>query len=178
MFWTLLGALTRIIVFAFVPFVGGKLKERLVHRKMYSSWNLLFRILQCRVLFSFSRTLYQCVYGCDLKFNSIATGLSSHPSRHPCPYCTSKSAHWDEQATLQTSKLKFGSLPSVEENFRNENREQIVFHCLNPPLLYSNQPILLFCPPPTLHIKLGIVNLLVQHLFSLHPHLEVKVAEA
>ncbi len=37
----------------------------------------------------------ECVYACDLKVSNIATGLSSHSSRHPCPYCTSKPAHWD-----------------------------------------------------------------------------------
>ncbi len=41
----------------------------------------------------------ECVYACDLKVINIATGLSSHSSRQPCPYCTSKSANWDEQVT-------------------------------------------------------------------------------
>ncbi len=39
----------------------------------------------------------ECVYACDLKVINVATGLSSHSSRHSCPYCTSKSAHRDEQ---------------------------------------------------------------------------------
>ncbi len=44
-------------------------------------------------------------------------------------------------------------------------------------MLNSNLPILLLCPPPPLHLKLGIVNPLMHHLFSLHPHLEKEVAK-
>ncbi len=101
-----------------------------------------------------------------MKVINIAAELSSHSSRHPRPYCTPKQAHWDH-------RIEFGSIPPVEENLFN-----FFCNCLNTPLLHPNQSILLFCPPPALHIKLGIVNLLVQHLFSLHPHLEVKVAES
>ncbi len=50
------------------------------------------------------------------------------------------------------------------------------FNCLNPPLLYSNLAIPLLCPPPPAHLKLGIVNLSMRHLFSPHPHFEKEVA--
>ncbi len=51
------------------------------------------------------------------------------------------------------------------------------FNCLNPPLLNSNLAILFLCPPPPPHLKLGIVNLRMHHLFSLHPHFEKEVAK-
>ncbi len=92
------------------------------------------------------------VYACDLKVISMATGFSSHSSTHPYPYCTSRAIQWDPDAPLQTNMY--------------------YFNCLNPPLLNSNLPILLLCPPHPLHLKLGTVNPLMRHLFSLHPHLE------
>ncbi len=39
-FWTLLCALTRIIVLAFVPFVDGKLKEMLAYREKHSNYEI------------------------------------------------------------------------------------------------------------------------------------------
>ncbi len=79
---------------------------------------------------------------------------------------------------LRTVELNSDHYHLWKRTSGKKTQNKLFFNCLNPPLLYSNQPILLFCPPPTLHINLGIVNLLVQHFFSLHPHLEVKVAEA
>ncbi len=94
----------------------------------------------------------ECVYACDLKVINIATGLSSHSSRHPSPYCTSRSAHWDEPATLWTIKLNSDHYHLWKRTSGKKIENKLLFNCLNPPLLYSNQPILLFCPPPTLHI--------------------------
>ncbi len=45
------------------------------------------------------------------------------------------------------------------------------------PLLNSNLAILLLCPPPPPHLKLGIANLRMHHLFSLHPDFEKEVAK-
>ncbi len=49
---------------------------------------------------------------------------------------------------------------------------------MNRPLLQSSQPILFICPPPPLYITLGVVNLLIQHLFALHHNLATDVTAA
>ncbi len=45
------------------------------------------------------------VYACDLTVINMATGLSSHSSRQPCPYCTSRSTQWDPDAPLRTISM-------------------------------------------------------------------------
>ncbi len=116
------------------------------------------------------------VYACDLTVINISTGLSSHSSRHPCPYCTSRATQWDPDAPLRTIPMN----AEHQNLWRAASRRKIenkYFFNLNNPLLNFNLPILLLCPPPPLHLKYGIVNLLMHHLFSLHPHLEKQVAK-
>ncbi len=121
---------------------------------------------------------FECVYAADLKVVNIVTGLSSHSSRHPCPYCTSKSGLWDTKAPLRTIQMNSDNYELWESTSGNKLFNKIFFNCLNPPLLQSSQPILLICPPPPLHIKLDVVNLLIQRLFALHPNLEKDVTAA
>ncbi len=119
----------------------------------------------------------ECVYACDLKVINMDTGLTSHSSRHPCPYCTSRATQWDPGASLWTIPMNAEQqhLWRITSGKKIENK--YFFNCLNPPLLNSNLPILLLCRPPPLHLKLGIVNLLMHYLFSLHPYLEKEVAK-
>ncbi len=46
------------------------------------------------------------------------------------------------------------------------------FSCSNSPILASNRTVLLLCPPPPLHPKLGLTNLIVNSLFTRNPKLE------
>ncbi len=51
------------------------------------------------------------------------------------------------------------------------------FSCSNSPILASNRTVLLLCPPPPVHPKLGLTNLIVHSLFSRNPNLEVQIAD-
>ncbi len=83
--------------------------------EMYANLKSLFALLKA----------FKCVCACGLKVINIATGLSSHSSRHPGPYWTSRSAHWAEQAPLRTIKVnsahyhlwKRTSGKKIENNF-------------------------------------------------------------
>ncbi len=44
--------------------------------------------------------------------------------------------------------------------------------CCNSPFLDSNRTTPLLCPPPPLHPKLGLTNLIVNSLFTRNPNLE------
>ncbi len=84
---------------------------------------------------------------------NIVKGLSSHSSRHPCPYCTSKSGQWDTKAPLCTIQISSDNYELQKSASGNKLLNKIVFNCLNPPLPQSSQAILLICPPSPLHIK-------------------------
>ncbi len=51
------------------------------------------------------------------------------------------------------------------------------FSCSNSPFLASNRTVLLLCPPPSLHPKLGLTNLIVNNLFTRNPNLEEQIAD-
>ncbi len=71
---TLLCALTRTIVFASVPFVGGKLKERLVQRNKHSSRSFLFRITVVSGYKPWARSAWQRGYtGSRIKSGAFAS---------------------------------------------------------------------------------------------------------
>ncbi len=94
------------------------------------------------------------VYACALIIINQASGLSSHSSRHPCPYCTSRATQWDPGAPLRTIPVNAELLLAT-----SGKKIEYFFNCLNPPLLNPNLPIFLLCPPPPLRLKLDIVNL-------------------
>ncbi len=52
-----------------------------------------------------------------------------------------------------------------------------LFSCSNSPILDSNRTVLLLCPPPPLHPKLGLTNLIVNGLFTWNPNLEEQIAD-
>ncbi len=51
------------------------------------------------------------------------------------------------------------------------------FSCSNSPILDSYRTVPLLCPPPPLHPKLGLTNLIVNSLFTRHPNLEEQFAD-
>ncbi len=114
----------------------------------------------------------ECSNASDLEVISITSGLNSRPGEHLCPYCTSKSTQWDAKAPLRMVQLDSEHYRLWKTNPRNR---QYYNDSLSPPSVNSTQPILVVCPPHALHIQLRIVNLLIHHLFSLHPHLENEV---
>ncbi len=64
-------------------------------------------------------------------------------------------------------------------NLRQAQKQQRhnFFSCSNTPILASNRTVPLLCPPPQLHSKLGLTNLIVNSLFTRSPHLEEQFAD-
>ncbi len=85
--------------------------------------------------------------------------------------------HSGTQTDVTDNSDEFRAPTFVEDYLQKEDWDQAIFKCLNPTFLNSNLPILLLCPPPLLYLKLGIVKLRMQQLFSLHPHFEKEVAK-
>lgn len=102
----------------------------------------------------------------DLKLANILAGLMSHSSTHPCTYCIAKSGGLIESGELRTigdisenyaNWLESGGAPSTAKEFKN---------CVNEPIISDNidDLILDLIPPPELHLMIGIVNTLFDHM--------------
>jgi G:T-mismatch repair DNA endonuclease (very short patch repair protein) len=115
-------------------------------------------------------------FAADLKMINICLGIMSHASLHPCPYCEGTKNVFEVDAPSRT-------LETIEANFQKWQAEsgkkstlKQYYNCSNEPLLHSNHnmstSVLSIVPPPSLHIKLGIVNKLYSELLKLFPNLD------
>ena len=122
----------------------------------------------CKVIFDklqLSTLLFK--FAGDLKIFNIIGGLMSCSSSHPCCYCeTSKSKKegWGELGQLRTKK-------NVKENCADWETDGAIWkkakkfkNCVAEPRLGEDSSeeelILLKCPPPSLHLKLGLNHIL------------------
>ena len=109
---------------------------------------------------------------------NILAGLGPHSSKHPCIYCDGTRGVWEPDATSRT-------LDNIMENFYTWQREsgkksqfKYFYNCTNSPLIADNTDVegsnllLLVCPPPALHLNLGIVNTLITDMLTQYPPLE------
>ena len=115
-------------------------------------------------------------FAADLKMSNICLGIMSHDSLHPCAYCEGTKNVFERDAVPRT-------LASISENYnkwRDESGKKTTLknynNCANEPLLQGSHdlstPVLNIVPPPSLHIKLGIVNKLYSELQKLFPQLD------
>lgn len=91
----------------------------------------------------------------DLKIINIITGIMAHSSRQPCPYCEA------QKSALGTCKGTSRTKGNIKTNYLNKKMGgRNTACCIYEPLIYGNDDdeILFLCPPPPLHLTLGIVN--------------------
>lgn len=107
-------------------------------------------------------TSLKCVIAGDLKIINVLIGIMAHSSLHPCPYCeVSKKELTSRCGILRTiGNIKTNSSRDIKKSMkRGENA-----CCIHDPLVHGKDDdrILDICPPPPLHINLGIVNAVFQ----------------
>jgi len=114
-------------------------------------------------------------FAADLKMTNICLGIMTHAALHPCPYCEGTKNKFEEHAPCRT----LDSISENHEKWMNESGKKTTlkhyYNCSNRPLLKSHElstPTLDIVPPPTLHIKLGIVNKLYDELKKKYPTLD------
>lgn len=97
----------------------------------------------------------------DLKIINIITGIMAHSSSHPCPYCDADKQHL---TTFNGNLRTIGNIMEYVQLWRKSNSKSAKQFacCVNEPLFKGSeqQLVLTVCPPPSLHITLGIVNAL------------------
>ena len=117
-------------------------------------------------------------FAADLKMINHCLGLQNHASCHPCPYCDGTKGVWEggRTRTVQSIQSNCHAYCAAEGKFKVAKN----FNCVREPLLSGSEVhslngetlVLLLCPPTILHIKLGIVNSIVDAMLTLDPKLE------
>lgn len=104
----------------------------------------------------------------DLKLANILCGIMSHSSLYPCTWCYSKKDELSECSQLRT-------LQNILDNFTNwrdagsvKNQAKNFFNCIHPPILGNDKDkrIIDIITPPELHLMLGVVNTLYNHMLA------------
>ena len=108
---------------------------------------------------------------------NICAGLGAHSSKHPCPYCEGTAGIWESDARVRT-------IENIEEKYDNwvnhsGNKSDLkkYYNCSQKPLIdgicgEGPTQVLRICPPPTLHLKIGIVNKIIDAILVHFPPLE------
>ena len=114
----------------------------------------------------------------DLKATNVIVGKQTATCKHPCPFCNTS------DMTKCGELLTVGWIVEQNQKWEDSNldRKDLQFfgNCENVPLVTDafeadkNKLILEFCPPPELHILLGIVNKAVKVLEERIPNAIVK----
>lgn len=102
----------------------------------------------------------------DLKLANIIAGLMSHSSAHPCTYCFAEKKKLSEPAELRT----IGSIVDYYSEWcdagESTKKAKNYCNCIYEPLFTGddNTVILDVIPPPELHLMLGVVNTIFDHM--------------
>lgn len=111
----------------------------------------------------------------DLKLANICAGMQGHSSTHPCIYCFAASPFL-ESADLRT----LGDLRRLASKFDEEgrplSRAKEFYNVVHHPLFDGPDDTFLLdiYPPPSLHILLGVVNMILEKLKRIWGDMNVK----
>lgn len=98
----------------------------------------------------------------DLKIINIIIGIMAHSSKNPCPYCEAFKSELGISNGISRTK------GSIKENCTRKMKMigKNFASCVNAPLVSGTDEdkILHLCPPPPLHITLGVVNTIFKSL--------------
>ena len=117
-------------------------------------------------------------FSMDLKLINICIGISSHSSRHPCPYgeCyRDKTGSWVKGQDRTVNNIKEHQIRWTKSSMNkilNRANLKNYMNCENDPLLGGDKdkPIINYIPPPPLHtILLSPVNHVVRELEKRYP---------
>ena len=110
----------------------------------------------------------------DLKIINKCLGLMGHSSTYPCCYCEGIIGEWEINSCKRTIENIERNAESLKRSGGERNMAKLYYSCAEKPLLQGSEchkisgetSILLLCPPPMLHIKLGLGNGILSALFD------------
>ena len=114
------------------------------------------------------REWYFCT---DMKVINIALGLMPHSSRHPCFGCNWINGSEEHNCELRTFEgIVLNYLAWIQSGGDPKDLKSF-FNCRSKPLgiFPSSGTVALCVPPPTLHLEIGLINLLWSDLLEAYP---------
>lgn len=102
----------------------------------------------------------------DLKLANIIVGIMQHSCSHPCTWCDAKKSELYEQGEYRTvgSALK-NYVGWVEAGAQKKDAHKFKNHVHSPILDTDEDRLFLdLIPPPELHLLLGVVNTIFEHM--------------
>lgn len=104
----------------------------------------------------------------DIKLCNIMAGIMPSSSSFPCTWCTVSKNNLHESSTLRTSKNIIESYTQWLNAGGKKELAKNYMCCISPPIFNVNKdtPIIEIMNPPELHLLLGIVNLLFNHMYK------------
>lgn len=102
----------------------------------------------------------------DLKLGNIMTGLMSHSSTFPCTWCDASNISLNKCGTYRTIENCIANFDGWVKNGQDEKKAKLFKNCIHPPIYACNysQEILDIFPPPELHLLIGCVNKIFDHM--------------
>ena len=115
-------------------------------------------------------------FACDLKISNICTGLTPHSASFCCPYCEGNKGEWSRSSRLRNFSSILRHFEGFIENGGIRSKAKFHYGAINRPLFQGNWEgedlVLIVLPPPLLHLRLGIVNKLMDVLYQVDDQLE------
>lgn len=112
---------------------------------------------------------------------NILAGVMANSATHPCAYCT---VHKNELGVQMGTPRTLGFIKQQAEQWQDHgkilSKAKDYTNCVNPPLLSGNDDttVISRCPPPSLHIFLGLMNAIYNAVSSKHPNISSVWANA
>lgn len=104
----------------------------------------------------------------DLKLANILIGIMGHSSIHPCTWCIAEKSNLHERAELRTIGNISDSFAAWQAAKSKQKDAKQYNNCIHLPVFAgdSNKLILDIIPPPELHLLLGVVNTIFNHMLQ------------
>ena len=152
----------RVFIIALFPLVGEK--HGIIRQLI--DWKLLEKI----------RSEHDVTVSTALDFKCllVVIGLQTATSSFPCPFCLHHKTSFPTLATVTEPRTFEGIRDSNQrwlcETGGDVSKLKLYHNSMNEPLpLFKEGPVIQHCPPPELHVFIGIVNKLVDLLLIVIP---------
>lgn len=105
----------------------------------------------------------------DLKLANIVAGIMPHSSLHPCTFCLANKNNLGERAELRTIRNTLQNYEIWLVSGAKKNSAKKFFNCIQRPLFTSDLDLDtnvmdIIPPPPELHLMIGVVNTIFEHM--------------
>lgn len=105
----------------------------------------------------------------DLKLANIMSGLMTHSSALPCTYCTAEKGNLQDYGELRTIESITSSYYLWRASGSKSTAAKNYQSCVNAPIYTQDDTdtaVLNIIPPPELHLLLGVVNTIFNHMLK------------